>query len=212
MKKSWMVVLLIGLMVLPAAAFWGWGEESLKVTADTWIYAFRPTRNYGDGKGWADITDPTKSVTVPKMFLGFGGSDIKIVLLKFDTAKLKKDKAVKSAYVNIYNDYAGSAAALKVDAKMITSPWEEMKVTYRTAPRTASEVLSTVTLQGSISDAKSGKWYKFDVTKAVKAWQKGTPNYGIMLIPQGEAGVDFDLVAREYKAMAQYAPSLKISY
>lgn len=186
--------------------------QSFKPVADTWIYEFRKDKNYGDGKGWQDITDPAKPVTLPKMFLGFGGTDKKIILVKFDTSAIDKNKEVKNASVKLYNDYAGSAASIKVDAKMITSPWEEMKVTYKTAPSVSAQVLSATTLQGSINYGQSGKWYVFDVTEAAKAWQKGSLNYGIMLTPQGDSGVDFDIVAREYNEMSRFAPVLEIEY
>ena len=208
MVRKMIVLCLAAALALPVCAFWGSGD-TLKVTADTWVYQFKPNKNYGDGRGWADITDPTKSVTVPKMFLGFGGSDKKTVLLKFDTSRLKKDKPVKKATVCIYNDYAGSAASVKVAAKMISSAWDEMKVTYNTRPKTAGQVLSTLTV---VNKPNKGQWLTWDVTAAVKAWQSGKANNGIMLDPQGEYGVDFDIIAREYKGQSAYYPKLEVSY
>lgn len=187
-------------------------KQIFKVTADTWIYQFKPNKNYGDGKGWADITDSSNPVTLPKMFLGFGGEDKKTVLLKFDTAALDKTKQIAGARVLMYNDYAGSAAAVLVDARMVTSPWEEMSVTYNSCPGTGTDVLSTTRLQGAINYRDPAKWYSFDVTGAVKAWQSGTVNNGIMLDPQGDSGVDFDFVSKEYKQKAAYAPKLEVTY
>jgi hypothetical protein len=186
-------------------------NQSLSVTEDTWVYAFRPDRNYGNGGGWKDITNPDEPVTLPKMFLGFGGEDKKIVLLKFDLSSLAEGKTINKAEVLVYNDFAGSDAAINVAAKRITSSWDEMKVTYRSQPKTGP-VLSTTSLRGSIGYKQEGKWYRFDVTDAVNSWQAGSPNYGIMLDPEGESGVDFDLVAREYKGKAEFSPRLEISY
>ncbi len=210
-KKILVLAVVLGL-IAPSFALMGSSGRYFKVSADTWVYQFKPDKNYGDGKGWADITNPTKSVTLPKMFLGFGGSDKKIVLVRFDLSLLDKNKEIKKAEVNLFNDYAGSAAPITVNAKMITSDWDELKVTYRTMPRTEDKVLSTTTLEGAVADRSSGKWYRFDVTDAAKAWQKGETNYGIALIPQGDSGVDFDIVAREYRERISYAPSLKVTY
>lgn len=211
-KKLW-IFILIASLALPAMAFWPFSsKQKLKATADTWIYQFKPDKNYGNGWGWADITDPYRAVTVPKMFLGFGGIDKKIILLKFDLTKLKKNKSIKQAEVAIYNDFAGSDMPITIDAKKIISSWEEMSVTYNTKPKTDEAILSRVELQGSIGFKQTGKWYRFDVTQAVQAWQKGEPNYGIMLDPEGEAGVDFDIIAREYVDKANYAPVLEVQY
>mgnify|MGYP001438169262 CR=1 FL=1 len=185
--------------------------QVLNVTEDTWVYAFRPDRNYGNGGGWKDRTNPGEPVTLPKMFLGFGGEDKKIVLLKFDLSSLAKGKTINKAEVLVYNDFAGSDAAIKVAAKRIISSWDEMKATYRNQPKTGP-VLSTTSLRGSIGYKQPGKWYRFDVTEAARAWQAGSTNYGIMLDPEGESGVDFDLVAREYQQKAEYTPRLEISY
>ena len=226
MKKYWFIVLTIALVLpvfgmgnAPAINVSGGkvmetsaaGSQILNVSADTWVYAFRPDKNYGDGGGWKDITNPDEPTTLPKMFLGFGGSDKKIALFKFDLSTLNKSKEIKNASLAVYNDFAGSAAAIKVDAKKINSPWEEMKVTYKTRPGT-DKVLSTMTLQGAIGYKDSGKWYRFDITEAVRAWQAGAANYGIMLDPQGDSGVDFDLVAREYSDKSQYAPRIEVVY
>ena len=86
------------------------------VTKDTWIYAFRPDSNYGGGLGWKDRTDPTKDLTVPKMFLGFGGSDKKVVLLDFDISKLPRGVKPSRAVVRLYNDFAASSAGIEVAA------------------------------------------------------------------------------------------------
>lgn len=192
--------------------FSGESKQVLPVEADTWVYAFRPDKNYGDGGGWADITNPNMSVTLPKMFLGFGGTDIKIVLLKFDTKDMKKHAVIKKAVAKVYNDYAGSDAAQKIDAKMITSEWKENTITFNTRPSLDDRVLSTVTIKGAIGNKQPGRWIEFDVTAAVQHWQKGGANFGIALVPQGDHGVDFDLVAKEYKAKASYAPKLEIEY
>jgi hypothetical protein len=225
MKKIFGLLILFLILIIPVLAMGnkpmvtsGGGEQmssgasGFPLVADTWVYAFRPDRNYGDGGGWVDKTDPDNPVTTPKMFLGFGGTDIKIALIKFDTAALKKEAAVKSAVVSVYNDFAGSDAAQKIDAKQVLSDWDEMKVTYNTRPKIADEKLSTVTFQGAIGYNQPGKWYSFDVTPAIKAWQAGKSNYGIALVPQGDSGVDFDLIAREYATKRQFAPKLEIVY
>ena len=51
--------------------------KGFPVVADTWVYQFRPDKNYGDGYGWKDITGPDSKAT-PRIFIGFGGTDIKI--------------------------------------------------------------------------------------------------------------------------------------
>jgi hypothetical protein len=209
MRKEYLVGLLVAVLALPVMAFWGAGQ-TFKVTDDTWVYQFRPNKNYGDGYGWKDITGPDSKAT-PRIFIGWGGSDKKIGLLKFDLTGLDKNKPVKSASVLLYNCFAGSAAAQLVDVRLVTSPWQERKVTYRLKPK-AGEVLSTTNLQGSRDYKQAGKWYKFDVTKAAQAWQKGAANNGVMLDPQGDSGVDFEFVCRESAGGAERGPKLEISY
>ena len=183
------------------------------VVKDTWIYAFRPDSNYGKGYGWKDRTDKERDITVPKMFLGFGGADKKAVLLQFDISKLPKGKLAKRAVVKLYNDFAGSDAETKVDAKMITKPWEEMNVTWKTKPSWTSAILGTTSLNGAIGYGQDGKWYEWDVTKMILVWMVNKkPNYGIALDPQGDAGVDRDFVCKEYQGKEQFYPVLEVTY
>jgi hypothetical protein len=183
------------------------------VTKDTWIYAFRPDSNYGGGYGWKDRTDPAKDLTVPKMFLGFGGTDKKLVLLDFDVSKLPKGVAPKRAVVRLYNDYAGSAASTRVAARMVLSAWEENKVTWRAAPRLDTAAVSVATLRGGITYGQPGGWYEWDVAGIISAWMVSkTPCHGIALDPVGDYGVDRDFVCKEYKEKAEFAPVLVVDY
>ena len=183
------------------------------VVKDTWIYAFRPDSNYGGGFGWKDLTDPTQDLTVAKMFLGFGGTDKKIILLEFDISKLPKGREAKRAVVRLYNDFAGSSAATAVAAKLVMTKWDEMKVTWRTAPRIDTAATSTTTLKGAINYSQPGVWYEWEVTKLINFWKvSNKPCYGIALDPVGDYGVDRDFVCKEYKAKAQYAPVLAVEY
>jgi len=187
------------------------GATTFTDMADTWVYAFRPDKNYGDGLGWKDITNPGQEYSVPRLFIGFGGTDIKIGLIKFDLGGLDRSRPVKSAKLLLYNCFAGSDAALNVDAKFIKEPWDESTVTFKTKPA-AGELLSTTTLQGGRNYNDPGKWYSFDVTAAVQAWQSGAGNNGIMLLPQGESGVDFEFVCKESAGAAERGPKLEVSY
>jgi hypothetical protein len=194
------------LSVIPAKAV-------CPVTKDTWIYAFRPDSNYGGGYGWKDRTDPTKDLTVPKMFLGFGGTDKKMVLLDFDVSRLPKGVSPKRAVVRLYNDFAGSAAGTQVAAKMILSAWEENKVTWRTAPKLDTAAASVLTLRGGITYGQPGVWYEWDVSGIISAWMVSKkPCHGIALDPVGDYGVDRDFVCKEYKDKAQFAPMLEVEY
>jgi hypothetical protein len=183
------------------------------VVKDTWIYAFRPDSNYGQGRGWKDRTDPEKDLTVPKMFLGFGGTDIKIILAQFDLTKLPKGKKPLKASVKFYNDYAGSAAETKVDLKMIAMPWEELKVTWKKKPKWTSVSISSLILKGGIDYNQAGRWYEWDVAKLIDIWMvKNKPNFGIALVPQGDSGVDRDFICKEYKGKEQFFPVLEVTY
>jgi len=183
------------------------------VIKDTWIYAFRPDSNYGQGYGWKDRTDPTKDITVPKMFLGFGGADKKAILLQFDLSKLPKGKKAQKAVVKLYNDYAGSAAETKVDVKVIKQPWDEMKVTWKNKPGWIAAVVSSASLKGAIDYGQPGRWYEWDVTKMILVWVVNkNPNNGIVLDPQGDSGVDRDFICRECKGQEQFFPVLEVTY
>ncbi|MEO0190276.1 MAG: DNRLRE domain-containing protein [candidate division WOR-3 bacterium] len=183
-----------------------------QVIKDTWIYKGQPNKNYGDGGGWKDITDPYHPVTIPKLFLGFSGTDKEIVLLQFDITNLPKDKKPKRAIVKLYNDFSGSDAAIQVAAKQILSPWEEMAVTYKTAPKIASSPASIITLKGAHNYREPGRWYEWDVTQILEKWLSGEPNYGIALDPVGEYGVDHEIVCKENKDKADFAPVLEVEY
>ena len=188
------------------------GKINCPVVKDTWVYQFKKDKNYGDGRGWSDITDPSHPVTIPKMFLGFGGSDKKLILVQFDLSQLPKDKPVKKATLRLYNDYSGSNASVQVEAKQVLSDWHEMSVTWNTMPKLADTAAWSITLSGAFTDQMPGRWYEWDVTKVVDAWQKGEANYGIALDPVGDSGVDRDFVVREYKEKANYAPGLVVEY
>ncbi|MRR08979.1 DNRLRE domain-containing protein [bacterium] len=181
------------------------------VSKDTWVYAFRPDRNYGDGLGWKDLTDPTQDLTVPKVFLGFGGTDEKLGLFQFDTGALPPGRKPSRATLRAYNDYAGSDAALTLEAKAVLGPWEESKVTWKTRPQLGPAV-SSLTLTGAIGYGQSGRWCEWDVTAVVAGWAAGKPIFGIALDPVGDAGVDRDFVCKEYAKMSGYAPQLVVEY
>ncbi len=183
-----------------------------QVVKDTWIYKAQPNKNYGDGGGWKDITDPYNPTTIPKLFLGFSGTDKEIVLLQFDITNLPKDKKPKRAVVKLYNDYSGSDAPTQVAAKQILSTWEEMAVTWKTAPKLSDNVVSVITIKGARSEREGGIWYEWDVTQILEKWLAGEPNYGIALDPVGEYGVEREFVCREYKEKSNYAPVIEVEY
>ncbi len=182
------------------------------VVKDTWIYKAKPDKNYGDGGGWKDITDPYNPVTIPKLFLGFAGTDKEIVLLEFDISNLPRDKRPKRAIVKLYNDYSGTDAPTQVGARQILSPWDEMAATWKTAPKLSDNTVSIVTIKGARSEREGGKWYEWDITPIVERWLSGEPNYGIALEPLGEYGVEREFVCREYEEKAKLAPVLEVEY
>lgn len=183
------------------------------VVKDTWIYAFRPDSSYGRGFGWKDRTDPINDITVPKMFLGFGGADKKAILLQFDLSKLPKGKKAQKAVIKLYNDFAGSEAETKVDVKMVSQPWNETKVTWKTKPSWHTAVVGSASLTGAINYGQPGKWYEWDVTKMILVWMvKNGPNYGIVLDPQGDSGVDRDFVCKEDKGREKFFPVMVVTY
>jgi len=183
------------------------------VVKDTWVYAFRPDSNYGNGYGWKDRTSREKDLTVPKMFLGFGGADKKVILLQFDLSKLPKDKTPVKAEIKLYNDFAGSSAETQVSAKMITDSWEELKATWRNKPKWTSMIFSAQTLKGGIGYGQPGQWYTWDALKLVNQWVlKGKANYGVVLEPVGKSGVDRDFVCKEYSGKEGFFPVLEVTY
>ncbi|MEO0162789.1 MAG: DNRLRE domain-containing protein, partial [candidate division WOR-3 bacterium] len=140
------------------------------------------------------------------------GTDKEIVLLQFDITNLPKDKKPKRAVVKLYNDYSGSDAPTQVAAKQILSPWEEMTVTWKTAPKLSDNVVSVITIKGARSEREGGIWYEWDVTQILEKWLAGEPNYGIALDPVGEYGVEREFVCREYKEKSNFVPTLEVEY
>ncbi|HVN67290.1 MAG TPA: DNRLRE domain-containing protein, partial [Candidatus Sulfotelmatobacter sp.] len=148
---------------------------------------------------------------VPLISVGSSGGEVKIGLLKFDLSGLDNNRPARSANLLIYNCFAGSDVPLNIEARLITEPWDEDTVTYNNRPA-AKETLSTLTLQGVRTFSDPGKWYSFDVTQAVEAWQLGAANNGIMLVPQGDASVYFEFVCKEAAGAPDRRPKLEITY
>jgi len=162
----------------------------IRTNRDTWVNEFRKEKNYGDGRGYMLYDEPGP----PMLFLGFSGTDEKIVLLGFDMNKGKVGaERVSKAILRVCCVYSGTEAPCTVEARPILEPWEEHTVTFATMPRLGNPV-SAVTLKGMHRDPK---WYEWDVTKIVNGWLAGKPNHGIALDPKGDKGVDRWIGARE---------------
>src|SRR5437899_1778376 len=106
-------------------------------------------------------------------------SPINAALVKFDlsgvpagTTGSQVTKATVKFYVNTVS-LSGS-----LDVCQVTSPWTEAATVFTSKPSLSATPLAT-----AVPVSTASKYIVVDITTAVKAWQNGTANNGIALLP-----------------------------
>jgi hypothetical protein len=150
-------------------------QLTLVATQDTYVESAAPQTNFGQsaeiaaGKGhfWA---------------LGFAR-----LFVRFDLSAITSGAEVGSATLRVYQHRTEPAAGgLSNDVYALASPWDEMTVTWDTAPGRGAAAGSPSMDVGS---SFALGWIEFDVTDLVRAIADGAPNNGFMI------GLETELLA-----------------
>jgi hypothetical protein len=132
--------------------------------ADTFIFGNQPDTNYGD---YPYIVEGFQSDTLNPAI---------VALVRFDLSAIPNGATINTATFGAYLEAAGGWESVTVGLAPVTSPWEEMTVTWNNAPTFGAEY-ATQTI-GSALDT----WYTWDVTSLVQEWHSGlATNYGFAL-------------------------------
>ena len=153
------------------------GQQTLESIADTCILEGRPTQNFGDSSDmWVGYDDDQAPyVKTARSFV------------LFDTSAIPGNAAIISATLRLYlvNSWDYEDEVRTVTTYRVPSSWSETGLTWDNAPQPAEA-------HGD-DDVKEGdfRWYEFDVTDLVSAWQRGTyANHGIMIRAPEVSGQD----------------------
>jgi hypothetical protein len=106
-------------------------------------------------------------------------SPINAALVKFDLSGVPAGTTgnqVTKATVKLYVNTVSLSGTL--DVCQVTSPWTEASTVFTTKP-----TLSATPLATAVPVSTASKYIVVDITTAVQAWQNGTANNGIALLP-----------------------------
>ncbi len=106
-------------------------------------------------------------------------SPINAALVRFDLSGVPAGTTgnqVTKATVKLYVNTVSLSGSL--DVCQVTSPWTEASTIFTSKPTLSATPLATV-----VPVSTASKYIVVDITTAVKAWQNGTANNGIALLP-----------------------------
>lgn len=131
-------------------------------------------------------------------------------LIEFDISTIP-NLPVHSVILKLHGQPRGEMSNMPnrgdVSAYRVTSPWEEMVVTWNTQPTHSNVIIDT-------ESPTTLKWYEWDITQLYIDWKSGIyPNYGIMLINnlEGTYRTGIVLKSNDYPDPA-YLPILEITF
>jgi hypothetical protein len=124
--------------------------------------------------------------------------------LKFDLAELE-DITVDSAMLQLYASNMGLAAPRYVQVLQVESEWDELTLTFNTAPGWGQSALSTVIIY------EADRWYGWDVTAGVKA-EKAAGQMSLAVMFRDVEKASEELVAFPSHESGENAARLLITY
>jgi hypothetical protein len=130
----------------------------------------------------AEDTSVASGTTTPQgtnTNLSVAASPITGTLVKFDLSGVPAGTTgnqVTKATVKLYVNTVSLSGTL--DVCQVTSPWTEASTVFTSKP-----TLSATPLATAVPVSTASKYIVVDITTAVKAWQNGTANNGIALLP-----------------------------
>jgi hypothetical protein len=102
--------------------------------------------------------------------------------IEFDTSSFAPG-TVQDATLRLFHDFNFNNG-VSFDIYRVTSPWNEVSVTYPTRPTLDAAVYSTL----AIADSNNKVWREWDVTSLVQEWVNGTStNYGLAILRDPDA-------------------------
>lgn len=128
---------------------------------DTYVWLPNPDTNYGD---------------VATLHIGRAPNNGRI-LVQFDLSFIPAGSRIDSAVLSLYQTGGEDGdPAQEFDVYAITSPWDEMTVTWNTKPSRESRPQTATVVKGA------NDWYSWDVTYLVQRWVDGDiPNHGFQI-------------------------------
>ncbi len=230
-RRRWWVMSAAGVIVLLLLLAFIWfvrrplAVDNLIISgpadaADTWISEQFPNDLY-----WPDDPDHTPHSQYSRAHLQYFDHPVDRILIRFDLGALPKDAEIERAIFEIRLetwielDGAGSlimAYPAQVSAYQIFQPWQADQATY-TRPWSqpglqrgidiGDQPLDTLEINGT-------NWLAFDVTEAVKSWQREpASNSGLMLVISGASEeIAHYWVDLTDQPAPNFRPVLRISY
>ncbi len=129
-------------------------------------------------------------------------------LIEFNLSGLPSSAV--SAKLQMYGEPRGQMSGIPnegdVGVYQVTSPWEEMTVSWATMPN----------FNGTVIDIESpdvSRWYEWDITNLYNAWKSGVSNnYGLILIDQMEWKARTGILFKSSDYSTCFHPKLVITY
>lgn len=115
----------------------------LQATADTYVYSFQPTTNFGTDTGLV-IRDTTQD---------------RVAYILFDLAAIPADVTVESAVLHLYPVSGSSPLLVKVHE--VSQAWDELTMTWNNRPAPGA-------LLGTLDVVSAGVYHQLDLTSHVQ--------------------------------------------
>ncbi|MDH3348181.1 MAG: DNRLRE domain-containing protein [Desulfobulbaceae bacterium] len=176
-------------------------DRILETVADSHVYAYSYRNwnkvNWGKyealGAGWHPDGGEKRA------YLKFNLSDI-------------NPQSIGKAILKLYHHHTGGANAVDIGVHRVTSSWSEGNGTYKPATNAAPGEITWVNQPLFDSQpvvnfnpgADTNNFVEVDITPLVKEWLSGTPNYGLILMAEGNLSgstpqSQYGFYSREYE-------------
>lgn len=150
----------------------------------------------------------------PGMFVGY---DDQLwlrqrALIRFDLSQIPRDALVLAASLEVFIHNCYECRGVDVSAHRATRAWDEMTVTWEAYGDGVGEMYGVTKLRPALVQT----WVSVDVTGLIQAWQRGTPNDGILLLgpetPVSEQPLRYDFWGIEAREGRTQAPRLVVRW
>ncbi len=150
----------------------------------------------------------------PGMFVGY---DDQLwlrqrALIRFDLSPVPRDALLLAAQLEVFIHNCYECRGAEIAAHRAPRAWDEATVTWQEYGEAMAEAYGVAKLQPALVQS----WVSVDVTGLVQAWQRGTPNDGILLrgpeTPVSEQPLLYDFWGIETREGITKAPRLVIRW
>ncbi|MEU8249220.1 DNRLRE domain-containing protein [Nonomuraea sp. NPDC048916] len=188
-ERAWPVTIDPTVVVAPTAG----------ISKDVTIVSSAPTTNY-----YNDF----------RLMVGRSGTSVNRSLVQFDLAGLvPAGTVIDKAELGLYYDQtlaATGTAPVPLEARAVTSAWEESTATWNSISAAIGEVAGTATYQ----PPRASLWHGYPITDVVRGWVDGSrPNHGVMVkaVDESVAGGGPSYSGGEYAAGFPEHPMPKLT-